>query len=56
MPIAVRVVSEDDFKKWLAEAKTKFASAAPAPAETASIRRLASADDYTNAAAAPAAH
>jgi cytochrome c oxidase subunit 2 len=34
MPIAVRVVSEDEFTKWAAQAKQKFAADAPAPPTT----------------------
>jgi len=33
MPIAVKVVSKDDFQKWLVDAKKKFASDAPKPAD-----------------------
>lgn len=33
MPIAIRAVSDDDFKAWLIEAKTKFADAAPPAAD-----------------------
>ncbi|WP_445680059.1 cytochrome c oxidase subunit II [Radicibacter daui] len=32
MPIAVRAVSREDYAKWLEQAKTKFASAAPSEA------------------------
>ena len=32
MPISIRVVTPEEFTTWVAEAKTKFASAAPAPA------------------------
>lgn len=35
MPIAFRVVSEEDYAAWLAEAKKKYASAANAPARLA---------------------
>lgn len=35
MPIAFRVVSEEDYAKWLEEAKKKFASAGAAPAHFA---------------------
>jgi cytochrome c oxidase subunit 2 len=35
MPIAFRVVSEEDYAAWLAEAKKKFASAQPGPARLA---------------------
>jgi cytochrome c oxidase subunit 2 len=31
MPISVRALSPDEFNAWLAQAKTKFASGAPAP-------------------------
>ncbi len=34
MPIAFKVVSEDEYAKWLQDAKKNFASAAPAPAPT----------------------
>ena len=34
MPIAFRVVSEDDYKKWLEDAKKNFASAAPSKTPT----------------------
>jgi cytochrome c oxidase subunit 2 len=57
MPITVRVVSEEDYKKWIEAAKKKFASAAPAsPAQPSTETRLASADDHNIAAAAAAAH
>lgn len=32
MPIAIRAVSDQDFTAWVADAKTKFSEAAPAPA------------------------
>ena len=34
MPIAFKVVSEDDYKKWLQDAKKNFASAAPSQTPT----------------------
>ena len=34
MPITIRVVSEEAYAAWLAEARTKFASTDPAPAAT----------------------
>lgn len=43
MPIAVRVVSDEEFARWTAEAKEKFASVTPA-VPAAAERRLASAD------------
>lgn len=47
MPIVVRAVSDDDFKKWVAENKTKVAAAAPAATDAAAAP--------ATAAAAPAA-
>jgi cytochrome c oxidase subunit II len=39
MPIAVRVVSEDEFKKWLADAKKKFASDDSKTTAVAAVRQ-----------------
>ena len=38
MPIAIRVVSQEAYARWLGEAKTKFASLDPAPAAKAVAR------------------
>jgi cytochrome c oxidase subunit II len=51
MPIAVHVVSDDEFKTWLDQAKKKFA-AAPKPTDAASINVAAAEVASTNVAAA----
>ena len=50
MPIVVRAVSDDDFKKWVSENKTKVAAVAPAAATDATAAAAPA-----PAAAAPAA-
>lgn len=50
MPIVVRAVSDDEFKKWVSENKTKTAAAAPAASDATAPATVAAAD-----AAAPAA-
>jgi cytochrome c oxidase subunit II len=41
MPISIKAVTEQEYQAWLAEAKTKFADAAPAPSAAAQPVQLA---------------
>ena len=40
MPIAVRVVSEQDFAAWVSQAKQKFASSMPEPVKAAASEKM----------------